>query len=62
MMEYRHAILQHGPKASRIKSNDIIKRNPCARQKNEKIHVLISLSYDFMNMIVPLESTSNGNP
>ena len=53
MMEYRCAILKHRPNVSRIKTNDIINRNPCALQQNEKIHALISLSSDFMIMIIP---------
>ena len=53
---------QHRPNASRIKTNDIINRDLCVLQQNEKIHALISLSYDFINMIIPLESASNGNP
>ena len=32
-------------------------------KKTEKIiNALTSLSYDFMNMIIPLESASNDNP
>ena len=62
MMEYRRAILQHRSTASRIKTNNIINRELCALQQNEKIHALISLSYDFMNMKIPLDSASNGNP
>ena len=64
MIECRRAILQHRPNASKIKTNDIINRTPCALQQNEKIYALVSLSYDFMkfNKIIPLENASNGNP
>ena len=32
-------------------------------EKTEKIrNALFSLSYDFMNMLIPLESASNDNP
>ena len=35
MMESRRIILQHRSNASRIKTNDIINRNPCALQLNK---------------------------
>ena len=58
----KHDEIQARNTPAQNKTNDIINRDPCVLQQNEKIHALISLSYDFKNMIIPLEIANNGNP